>query len=170
MLIHRPRMGRFMKRARTRAPGCHATHPTWIPAQHRLHNCPWHSIKCWIDMLRKWNISSVTIYRMPVDSKMRSRAPRTGKRFKIKLETIATQQADLLQRVRARDGLSRVQLARCLNLAPSTVGIYVDHLVEEGYLFEGKGVERDFGRPPTILALNPQGGRFIDRKSTRLNS
>src|ERR1035438_2561111 len=161
MLIHRPKMGRFLQRARTGAPGYHATLLTWIPAQRRLHNGPWHSMKCWIDILRKWNICSVTIYRMPVDSKILGRAPRTGKRFKIKRETIANQQADLLLRVRARDGLSRVQLARCLNLAPSTVGIYVDHLVEEGYLFEGKAAERDFGRPPTILALNPQGGRFI---------
>src|ERR1019366_820611 len=104
---------------------------------------------------------SPSICRMPVESKILGRAPRAGKRFKIKRETIANQQADLLLRVRARDGLSRVQLARCLNLAPSTVGIYVDHLVEEGYLFEGKAAERDFGRPPTILALNPQGGRFI---------
>ena len=98
---------------------------------------------------------------MPVETKTQGRAPRAGKRFKIKRETIANQQADLLQRVRARDGLSRVDLARSLNLAPSTVGIYVDHLVEEGFLFEGKAAERDFGRPPTILALNPQAGRFI---------
>jgi glucokinase len=48
-----------------------------------------------------------------------------------------------------------------MNLAPSTVGIYVDHLVEQGFLYEGKGPAREFGRPPTILALNPQGGRFI---------
>jgi N-acetylglucosamine repressor len=98
---------------------------------------------------------------MPVASKPASRAPRTAKRFKIKRETIAGQQADLLRLVRAREGLSRVELARSLNLAPSTVGIYVDHLVEEGYLFEGRTAARDFGRPPTILALNPQGGRFI---------
>jgi predicted NBD/HSP70 family sugar kinase len=98
---------------------------------------------------------------MPVESKIPGRAPRPGKRFKIKRETIASQQADLLLRVRAQDGLSRVELARGLNLAPSTVGIYVDHLVEEGFLFEGKAAGREFGRPPTILALNPQGGRFI---------
>lgn len=97
---------------------------------------------------------------MPV-IKTPARGHRTGKRFKIKRETIASQEADLLLRVRALEGLSRVDLARSLNLAPSTVGIYVDHLVEEGYLFEGKAAERDFGRPPTILALNPQGGRFI---------
>jgi glucokinase len=82
-------------------------------------------------------------------------------RFKIKRETIAGQQADLLRRVRAQEGLSRVELARSLNLAPSTVGIYVEHLIGEGFLYEGKPAERDFGRPPTLLALNPRGGRFI---------
>jgi glucokinase len=99
---------------------------------------------------------------MPSESKMRRRSSRGGTgRFKIKHETIAAQQAELLRHIRAREGLSRVDLARILNLAPSTIGIYVDHLVEEGFIFEGKARERDFGRPPTILALNPQGGRFI---------
>lgn len=98
---------------------------------------------------------------MATDNKLQARGPRPVKRFKIKRDTIANQQADLLLRVRAQEGLSRVDLARILNLAPSTVGIYVDHLVEEGFLYEGKAAERDFGRPPTILALNPQGGRFI---------
>jgi glucokinase len=74
---------------------------------------------------------------------------------------IAGVQADLLRRVRAHEGLSRAELARSLNLAPSTIGIYVDHLIEEGFLFEGKPAERNFGRPPTILGLNPRGGRFI---------
>ncbi len=99
---------------------------------------------------------------MAIEPKTRRRPPRgTPGRFKIKQETIAAQQADLLRRIRAQEGLSRIDLARRLNLAPSTVGIYVDHLVEEGFLFEGKPAARDFGRPPTILALNPQGGRFI---------
>jgi N-acetylglucosamine repressor len=98
---------------------------------------------------------------MAVATKIQARPPRTGKRFKIKREAVANQQADLLLRVRAQEGLSRVELARSLNLAPSTVGIHVDHLVEEGFLFEGKAAGREFGRPPTILALNPQGGRFI---------
>ncbi len=99
---------------------------------------------------------------MPAETKLRRRTPRGGAgRFKIKHNTIANQEADLLLRVRAQEGLSRIDLARSLKLAPSTVGIYVDHLVEEGCLFEGKGAEREFGRPPTILALNPQGGRFV---------
>ncbi len=90
------------------------------------------------------------------------RTKRTSpQRFKIKHETIANIEGDLLRRVRAQDGLSRIELARSLNLAPSTVGIYVDHLIEEGFLSEGKRVGRDFGRPPTALGLNAQGGRFI---------
>src|SRR5436190_11410112 len=99
---------------------------------------------------------------MPIETNTRRRTV-GGKvgRFKIKHHTIANQHADLLRRVRAQEGLSRVDLARSLNLAPSTVGIYVNDLVEQGFLFEGKAAERDFGRPPTILALNPQGGRFI---------
>jgi N-acetylglucosamine repressor len=98
---------------------------------------------------------------MRTDNRSRRRPGGVGGRFKIKRELIASQQADLLRQVRAGDGVSRIELARRLNLAPSTVGIYVDHLVEEGFLFEGKAAARDFGRPPTILALNPGGGRFI---------
>jgi N-acetylglucosamine repressor len=98
---------------------------------------------------------------MPLDIKTQNERPRRHGRFKIKHDSIALQHADLLRRVRAREGMSRVELARGLNLAPSTVGIYVDHLVDEGFLFEGKATERESGRPPTILALNPHGGRFI---------
>ncbi|HEX3717129.1 MAG TPA: ROK family transcriptional regulator [Verrucomicrobiae bacterium] len=92
-----------------------------------------------------------------------SRSPvrSTSRRFKIKQESIANIEGDLLRKVRAQEGLSRTELARSLNLAPSTVGIYVDHLIEEGFLSEGKRVGREFGRPPTALGLNAQGGRFI---------
>jgi predicted NBD/HSP70 family sugar kinase len=99
---------------------------------------------------------------MRAEGKTRRRTAREGSgRFKIKRELIAGQEAELLQLIRSREGLSRIDLARTLKLAPSTIGIYVDHLVSEGFIFEGKKMERDFGRPPTILALNPQGGRFI---------
>src|SRR5580693_4773635 len=99
---------------------------------------------------------------MSTKRKRGSRTVRSGpRRFKIKQETIAHLEGDLLRRIRAQEGLSRVELARDLNLAPSTVGIYVDHLIEEGFLSESKRVGSEFGRPPAALALNPQGGRFI---------
>jgi glucokinase len=84
-----------------------------------------------------------------------------SRRFKIKQEAIAHLEGDLLRLVRAQEGLSRIELARSLNLAPSTVGIYVDHLIEEGFLSESKRIGSEFGRPPTALTLNAQGGRFI---------
>lgn len=82
-------------------------------------------------------------------------------RLKIKQKAIANLEAELLRRVRANDNFSRIDLARELHLAPSTVGTYVDRLIAEGFLFERQKAERDFGRPPTLLALNPEGGRFI---------
>jgi glucokinase len=87
--------------------------------------------------------------------------PSPAKRLKIKKKAVANLEAELLRRVRTHEGLSRVDLARQLKLAPSTVGAYVDRLIEEGFLFERQKATRDFGRPPTLLALNPQGGRFI---------
>jgi N-acetylglucosamine repressor len=83
------------------------------------------------------------------------------RRLKIKQKAVANLEGELLRRVRADDGLSRVDLARELHLAPSTVGAYVDRLISEGFLFEWQTAERDFGRPPTLLALNPKGGRFV---------
>jgi predicted NBD/HSP70 family sugar kinase len=81
--------------------------------------------------------------------------------LRIKQKLIANVEAELLRRVRSHEGLSRVDLARQLHLAPSTIGAYVNRLIEEGFLFERQKADRDFGRPPTLLALNPQGGRFI---------
>jgi len=92
-----------------------------------------------------------------VNQSMRPKA----RRLKIKQKAVANLEAELLRRVRADDRLSRVDLARELHLAPSTVGAYVDRLIAEGFLCEWQKVERDFGRPPTLLALNPKGGRFI---------
>jgi N-acetylglucosamine repressor len=88
---------------------------------------------------------------------LRTRLPR----LKIKQKAVANVEAELLRRVRVDDGLSRVDLARQLGLAPSTVGTYVDRLIAEGFLFEWQKARRDFGRPPTLLGLNPKGGRFV---------
>ncbi len=80
---------------------------------------------------------------------------------KSKHKIIAGVEAELLKRLRARGGMSRVELARELNLAPSTAGIYVDRLIREKFLQESAKVDRDFGRPPILLAPNPDGGRFV---------
>ncbi len=77
---------------------------------------------------------------------------------------VAGLEAELLKRVRKHtNGVSRVDLARALRLAPSTVGIYVDRLVKEGFLIEGEpmAVTRRHGRRPTLLTPNPAAGRFV---------
>ncbi len=83
------------------------------------------------------------------------------RRVKTKHRLVARLEGEILKRLRTRGGLSRVELARELHLAPSTMGIYVDRLVKEGFLLEGAKAERDFGRPPTLLTLNPRAGQFI---------
>lgn len=67
----------------------------------------------------------------------------------------------ILKRVRARGKISRVELARDLGLAPSTAGLYVERLLEDGYLLESGETTGDAGRPPRLLRTNPEGGEFI---------
>lgn len=70
-------------------------------------------------------------------------------------------ESNILKRVRASNGVSRVDLARNLGLAPSTAGIYVERLIKEGYLEESDKAERETGRPPMMLRLNPERGEFV---------
>ena len=85
-----------------------------------------------------------------------------SRRIKAKHQQVASLEAELLRRVRAKGGLSRVQLARELKLAPSTAGIYVDRLVRDGFLREGDAAARETaGRPATTLLPHPDGGRFV---------
>lgn len=87
---------------------------------------------------------------------------RKTSRIKAKHQQVADVEAEMLRRVRARGGISRVELAREMRLAPSTVGIYADRLLREGFLLEAETPGRETaGRPPTSLLLNPDGGRFI---------
>src|SRR5579871_1345282 len=85
--------------------------------------------------------------------------------MKLTLEQMANLEAEILKRVRANPGFSRVGLARKLQIAPSTVGNYVARLVSEGFLIEQPAVpqsgEPEAGRPATALRLNPDGGHFI---------
>ena len=70
-------------------------------------------------------------------------------------------ESEILKRVRAAEGISRVELARKLRLAPSTAGIYVERLIKEGYLEESDKAARDNGRPPVLVRLNPERGEFV---------
>lgn len=85
--------------------------------------------------------------------------------MKLTLEQMATLESEILKRVRARPGFSRVALARQLQIAPSTVGNYVGRLLSEGFLSEYPAVpengEIEAGRPATALRLNPDGGHFV---------
>src|SRR5262245_30882377 len=78
-----------------------------------------------------------------------------------KPHAVAALESDIIRLVRAREPISRVELARELKLVASTMGIYVDRLIERGYLTESKAAPRGLGRPPVLIELNPQGGRFI---------
>jgi glucokinase len=81
--------------------------------------------------------------------------------MKLSLDQMACVESEILKRVRAHPGISRIALARSLQIAPSTVGNYVGRLITEGFLAESEKSEREAGRPPTALRLNPDGGEFI---------
>lgn len=81
--------------------------------------------------------------------------------IRTKHQIVARMEAELLRHLRQRDGLSRVELARELQLAPSTAGIYVDRLLRDRFIVESHKAGREQGRPPTLLVPNPDGGRFV---------
>lgn len=82
-------------------------------------------------------------------------------RVKIKNQTVAAIEAELLKRVRLHGHISRVALSRELHIVPSTAGIYVDRLIAEGFLVESRKAAPRLGRPATLLALNPDRGRYV---------
>ncbi len=78
-----------------------------------------------------------------------------------KPQAVAQLESEVVRLVRARDAISRTALARELKLVPSTAGIYVDRLLQRGFLKESAQTPQGLGRPPVLLELNPKGGRFI---------
>ena len=69
--------------------------------------------------------------------------------------------AEIIRKVREREALSRVELARELGVAASTIGRHVDSLVDKRYFTETVEPTHEAGRPPTRLRPNPQRGCFI---------
>jgi N-acetylglucosamine repressor len=81
--------------------------------------------------------------------------------IKTKHHLVAGLEAQILKSIRAACGLSRVELSRELDLAPSTAGVYVDRLVRDGFLIETKSLSHGYGRRPIVLLPNPDAGRFV---------
>lgn len=82
--------------------------------------------------------------------------------IKSKRSQVVSLEAAMVRCVRERGGCSRVDLARELNLAPSTAGIYVDRLVRVRVLREARVARKGAaGRPAAPVTPNPEYGRFI---------
>ena len=60
----------------------------------------------------------------------------------------------LLERIRAMQPVSRVDLARASGLQPSTVSSIVECLLEERWVHESAMIKTARGRRPTLLSLN----------------
>jgi glucokinase len=80
---------------------------------------------------------------------------------KIGDEAVRALESSLVRQMRIGDSVSRSELAKRMELAPSTVGQYVDRLIDSGFLREGRKVVLPAGRPPTVLELNPAAGQFV---------
>jgi N-acetylglucosamine repressor len=82
--------------------------------------------------------------------------------MKFSMQQMASVESEILKQVRAHPGISRVSLARKLQIAPSTAGNYTARLIAEGFIIEDPDkADFEMGRPPTALRLNPDGGQFI---------
>ena len=74
----------------------------------------------------------------------------------------------VLELIRFRQPVSRVELARFSGLQPSTISIIVEQLIGEGWIREGALVRRSRGRPSTMLEVNDQLATFaIDLRPDR---
>jgi predicted NBD/HSP70 family sugar kinase len=62
--------------------------------------------------------------------------------------------------LRSGRAVSRSSLAVALGLAPSTVGLYVDQLITDGYIDESGLEQGPLGRPKRRLATQPGAGWF----------
>jgi len=79
----------------------------------------------------------------------------------LKVQDNADFGAEIIRKVREHQGLSRVELARELGVAASTIGRHVDALVAGSYFMESVEPTKEAGRPPTRLRPNSQRGCFL---------
>src|SRR4051812_37312721 len=79
----------------------------------------------------------------------------------LKVQDNAEFGAEIIRKVREHDALSRVELARVLGVAASTIGRHVDALIAAGYFTETLEPTREAGRPPTKLRPDAKRGCFL---------
>lgn len=79
----------------------------------------------------------------------------------LKVQDNAEFGAEIIRQVRDHEALSRVELARVLGVAASTIGRHVDSLISAGYFTETLEPTREAGRPPTKLRPDPKRGCFL---------
>jgi predicted ArsR family transcriptional regulator len=79
----------------------------------------------------------------------------------LKVQDNAEFGAEIIRKVRENEALSRVELARVLGVAASTIGRHVDALIAAGYFTETLEPTREAGRPPTKLRPASSRGCFL---------
>jgi predicted NBD/HSP70 family sugar kinase len=67
----------------------------------------------------------------------------------------------VLERIRALQPISRVDLSRASGLQPSTVSSIVEQLLEERWIEEGPSIKTSRGRRPTMLSLNGNSALLV---------
>jgi predicted NBD/HSP70 family sugar kinase len=74
--------------------------------------------------------------------------------------------------IRTGAGASRKELAKVMDISPSTAGLYVDQLIEAGYVMEVGLKFGAMGRPKRHLEVRPEAGWFIgvEWNGNRLNA
>ena len=88
--------------------------------------------------------------------------PWNGKHFFVRRSIAGLREAlgSAVLQLRSRAATSRSALSQALGVAPSTGGLYVDMLIEAGYLSESGLHQGAMGRPKRTLALRPKAGWF----------
>ncbi len=82
--------------------------------------------------------------------------------IKKKVAQVEELEAKMIRHVRYGRATSRLELAQACRLAASTTGIYVDRLIEDGFLQE-RPADRPSrrGRPAQVLSIRGEAGCFI---------
>ncbi len=84
----------------------------------------------------------------------------------------ATLLGQAIVNIRSKRADSRTALSQVMNLSPSTAGLYVDKLMEDGLVVEGGLDQGAKGRPKRSLEIRPDAGWFagIEFNADRLRA